>query len=455
MNIHNIDILQLLPPFMREDAANQGIAEVVSKVFQDVAKDIPKLSTFDALEKLNTAELDELAEELNVLWYDKTFTDQEKRILLAKSDQVYARIGTVAAVEDVIESIFGSGFVEEFWEYGGEPHHFKIAISNPSALTEERKAKLQRILEKVKRKSQWLDEIYAATITRINQNTGMKIMVEREQGIQVGTYEAGAEWTALVAYYEKHGSDGRAYTAGNRAIIVDNDETETTWPNTAPKYLITCGDTTTLNYRNNPEFTELLGWYAPDIESLRCSEGGTFANNTNLHTIGEGAAEALNAASYALRIFQGCTTLKNLPANLTFENLQECVAGFNKTAITSLPAGMTLDNLTNGSSMFQDSQLAELPAGMTLEGLQDGGYMFCRCPLKSVSQLNLASLTNGEAMFRGYAPISTADCQSLLDSLPDRTGYETAPIFTLPNTAEAKAADASGATAKGWDIQYT
>lgn len=184
MNITEIDLKKLLPSFMQEDGACVGIAEVISKKLESIAGDIPKLSTFDALEKLNTAELDELADELNCIWYDKSFTDQEKRALLSKSDQVFARIGTVAAVEGVIESIFGSGFVEEFWEYGGEPHHFQIAISDPEKLTEERKAKLLRILDKVKRKSQWLDEIYAATVARIQMKQGFKIIVEREQAIK-------------------------------------------------------------------------------------------------------------------------------------------------------------------------------------------------------------------------------------------------------------------------------
>lgn len=186
MDINNIDLQALLPPFMRADGANTGIADVVSDVLKNIAADIPKLSTFDALEKLSTAELDDLAEELNCIWYDKSFSDLEKRVLLANTDQVFARIGTVAAVESVIESVFGGGYVEEFWEYGGDPHHFKIAVDNPSALTDERKAKLLRILDKVKRKSQWLDEIFATTKAKTPLNIGIKITVEREQIIKIG-----------------------------------------------------------------------------------------------------------------------------------------------------------------------------------------------------------------------------------------------------------------------------
>lgn len=184
MKLQDIDLSKLLPAFMREDGANQGIAAVVSDALREIASYIPKLSTFDALSRLNTAELDELAEELNCIWYDRSFTDEEKRVLLTQTDQVFARIGTVAAVEGVIEGIFGSGYVEEFWEYGGEPHHFRIAITNPETLTEERKAKLLRILEQVQRKSQWLDEIYSATLARIPLRAGFKIAVEREHIIR-------------------------------------------------------------------------------------------------------------------------------------------------------------------------------------------------------------------------------------------------------------------------------
>lgn len=186
MDINSIDLKALLPPFMRADGANAAIADVLSDVLKSIAADIPKLSTFDALEKLNTAELDELAEELNCVWYDNGLSDTEKRALLANSDQVFARIGTVAAVENVIQSVFGSGYVEEFWEYGGQPHHFRISVDDPAALTEERKAKLLRILEKVKRKSQWLDEIFSTTKAKASQHIGIKIIVEREQLIKFG-----------------------------------------------------------------------------------------------------------------------------------------------------------------------------------------------------------------------------------------------------------------------------
>ena len=62
------------------------------------------------------------------------------------------------AVRRIITSIFQNGTVSEWFEYGGEPHHFRINISNPNVGPNDLD-EFVRQLRNVKRLSSWLDSI--------------------------------------------------------------------------------------------------------------------------------------------------------------------------------------------------------------------------------------------------------------------------------------------------------
>ena len=66
MNTSNVDIVKLLPQFMREDGAAQGISGAVNPAIQDISKRLDLFSSWDKIDELPEAELDEIAWELNL-----------------------------------------------------------------------------------------------------------------------------------------------------------------------------------------------------------------------------------------------------------------------------------------------------------------------------------------------------------------------------------------------------
>ncbi len=191
MKLEDVNVEKLLPLFMRSDPANQAAAEVASEALQAFAQGVAKLSTWDALELLSEAELDALADELRVLWYNAADTLESKRALIAHSDKVYMHLGTVKAVTDVISDIFGPAKIEQFYEIaGGQPHYFRIAVENASALSAENEAKLERVLALVNRKSQWLERVYAQTVARIPLTVGLAVSVSTTSRVLVDKFPA-------------------------------------------------------------------------------------------------------------------------------------------------------------------------------------------------------------------------------------------------------------------------
>lgn len=165
MKLTELDLNKFIPLFMRDDECVKAIAAGINDIVSHI--DTARLRTWDQLEKMDHAELDELAWELNVLWYNAAGTLEQKREQIRTSDDVWRTLGTRYAVETVITQLFGSGILEEFWEYeGGQPHHFRVRVADPSVLTPAGEKEFRRVLEIVKRKSQILDEIKLELLTQ-------------------------------------------------------------------------------------------------------------------------------------------------------------------------------------------------------------------------------------------------------------------------------------------------
>lgn len=186
MRLESLEFRRLLPQFMRDDLAVIGLSDGLEDLLPALAEQCKLLTTWDHIDELSEAELDELAWELNILWYDKAANIDTKRELVKNSDLVYAKLGTKWAVENVVNTYFGDGYMSEWFEYSGEPGHFRIYSTNPS-LSEERLTEFLNILDKVKRYSSKLDGIYITLTGRMPLCAGVAY---REYGTD--TYRIGA-----------------------------------------------------------------------------------------------------------------------------------------------------------------------------------------------------------------------------------------------------------------------
>ena len=80
-------------------------------------------------------------------WWDPNYTLEEKRRTLKDSWRVHKMLGTKAAVETAIRAIYPRTTVQEWFEYGGEPYHFRlnINVSNETIASEKQRRVLERV----------------------------------------------------------------------------------------------------------------------------------------------------------------------------------------------------------------------------------------------------------------------------------------------------------------------
>ena len=187
MRLTDLEFIKLLPQFMREDGAVEGLSVGIDAIVPDLAGSLQNLTTWDRIDHLSEAELDELAWELNISWYDVGANLDVKRELIRTSDKIYQHLGTKWAVENIINTYFGEGYISEWFEYGGQPGYFRVHSTNPR-LTQDRFVEFLNIVNKVKRATAKLDGVYITLTGQMVLAAGVAL-----HDIGVETYAIGAK----------------------------------------------------------------------------------------------------------------------------------------------------------------------------------------------------------------------------------------------------------------------
>lgn len=185
MKLGDLDFKRLLPAFMRDDGAVTGLSLALNDIVPQLEGSIQTLSTWDSIDLLSEEELDALAWELNILWYDVGANIDTKRDVIKNSDLVYRRLGTKWAVESVIKSYFGDGYITEWFEYGGQPGRFRVYTANPS-VSEERYGEFLNLLEKIKRASAKFDGLYITLTGQMPLYAGMAVHQSGRERYEIG-----------------------------------------------------------------------------------------------------------------------------------------------------------------------------------------------------------------------------------------------------------------------------
>jgi phage tail P2-like protein len=122
--------------------------------------------TMAMIDTLPEPVLDILAVEIRTPAYSADLPIHTKRTLIKGTLTFYKKLGTPAAVNWVIQAVFGNGHIQEWFDYDGEPSHFRVFIANDWTFSSlDRLEEFMRLVGQAKRLSSWLDSITVTTET--------------------------------------------------------------------------------------------------------------------------------------------------------------------------------------------------------------------------------------------------------------------------------------------------
>lgn len=137
MTLQNFDLFQLLPAWMRDDKTAQALVYALTRQLQAVASQLQNLVIYTNIEAQPDAILDELAWQFNAIEYNPSLPRSVKVQLVESAILNNKQRGTAAAVERIATQIFGDAWIEEWFEYSGEPYYFRVHTTNVSVGDQE------------------------------------------------------------------------------------------------------------------------------------------------------------------------------------------------------------------------------------------------------------------------------------------------------------------------------
>lgn len=151
----NID--QVLPLWISEKPEIQALGYAIMKANQRALDLLEQSMVYAGIDRLPEKILDVLAIELRALYYEDDLDIEKKRNIIKNTLYLHSKAGTPEAVTQMIEYVFGGGVMAEWFEYGGEPYHFKVDTS--AILTEDINEKFGKLIRRVKNIRSHLDQI--------------------------------------------------------------------------------------------------------------------------------------------------------------------------------------------------------------------------------------------------------------------------------------------------------
>ncbi len=150
----------IMPENLASQLETQAFAYAVGRQVEKLCRYADTVRVYAAVDDMPERILDVVAVELRTPSYNENYSLEVKRELVKATLPFYAKLGTPAAVNKMVNAIFGGGQIEEWFEYAGDPHHFRAVVNitdmevKPGAVGE-----FTRIINSIKRLSSWLDAI--------------------------------------------------------------------------------------------------------------------------------------------------------------------------------------------------------------------------------------------------------------------------------------------------------
>lgn len=188
MKLTELALLSLQTAFMQRDLTTQGFCAGLQSELRDCVTETYNILMYQSINTVEDTEfgnalLDELAWQFHVDFYDKTSDFEVKKRLVKQSIQIHKKKGTPQAVMDLLNTAFPSDtIVIEWFDYGGDPYHFKILTSS---IDEDKKATFIKALNSVKNTRSYLEAIDVFSVIMQYAINNIKIGFEIDYTLNV------------------------------------------------------------------------------------------------------------------------------------------------------------------------------------------------------------------------------------------------------------------------------
>ncbi len=122
------NLMRTLPTVLAQDKGMNLLGQIIADALSKLKTKTYLVKIYSRIDELEEPVLDMLAHDFDVVWYDYNYSLETKRNLIRDSFYVHRRLGTKGALDRALSDIFPNSTVREWFEYGGQPHCFRVVV---------------------------------------------------------------------------------------------------------------------------------------------------------------------------------------------------------------------------------------------------------------------------------------------------------------------------------------
>lgn len=157
--LNDIQLKNIISPSINHDENVKALCAAIDAKLHEIAVSTNLILLLPRLDLLPETIIDELAWQYHVDFYDYSADIAKKRALVKQAIAWHKRKGTPSAVEEVCAAVFKTAKVSEWFEYSGQPYHFKVRLIEEAVPNTRVIDSLLRAIKVTKNTRSWLDEL--------------------------------------------------------------------------------------------------------------------------------------------------------------------------------------------------------------------------------------------------------------------------------------------------------
>lgn len=154
------EYLAQVPPAILGDERLAAFAAVAAGRMANLFELAERAVIYAAVDTLPEEVLDLLAYDFAVDWYDYSYNLETKRAVFKDAIKVKKRLGTKYAVATAIGSLYPNSEIEEWFDYEGQPSHFRVVLDLSNSRMAADYEKIKEAVKFYKRLTAKLDGVY-------------------------------------------------------------------------------------------------------------------------------------------------------------------------------------------------------------------------------------------------------------------------------------------------------
>lgn len=158
IRLKDAQITDSLPSWLSNETNVKALSYATSRQMKKVLAYSDAAKVYADVMKCTHAVLDMLAFELQIPKYKDSYSLDTKRRMVLNGLVYWLRMGTAGALEDLCSDIFSNAVMTEWFDYDGEPGHFRITTNN-RRITDNDVREFHKVINTVKRLSAHLDAV--------------------------------------------------------------------------------------------------------------------------------------------------------------------------------------------------------------------------------------------------------------------------------------------------------